>query len=125
MLGNKSHLKTSYSELNNSEKKIEIAETNDVMSDFTFVTVRFYNNTSQQEINNAINLINPVNHLMCPNNPYVYIMALENTPWDSTEETGRGSGSGSGSSSGETDDLDPDIDSIACIQYHTYGIDCN
>ncbi|MFK7832988.1 MAG: hypothetical protein AB8B52_06910 [Winogradskyella sp.] len=83
-----------------------------------FITVTFNIGTTQQEINDALNIINPVNYFTCPNSPHIIVMSF--TQNFIIEGTGRGSGS-----SGK--DLDPAIESMTGIPYiahYRFGIHC-
>lgn len=116
---------------NSFEQNYDITEINNLDTDQIFITVKFYTGTSQQDIDDAINTINPVNFFSCPNNPNNFVMRVERLS-DGTQGTGRGNNSGSnnsGGGNGETDDFDPVIDSIiesiTAIHSYRYGIFCD
>ncbi|MCB0399052.1 MAG: hypothetical protein KDD26_05390 [Winogradskyella sp.] len=96
-----------------SNEAYQIEQNSLVTQDFVSVRVNFYPNTTQQQVNNAISTLNPINHLRCADNPDVYIMVLHS----SVVGNGRGNGSGG---NGDTDNV---IEGIPSIQsYRINGI---
>lgn len=80
---------------------------------YTPVRVNFYTNTTQQEVDNAVETLNPMNYFRCVDDPDVYIMMLSNTII----------GDGRGNASGGNGDSDNVIDSITSIRsYRVNGI---
>ena len=101
------------SEFIKTNNNFQIDQTTIDEQDYYPVRINFYSNTSQQEINDAINTINPINYFRCADDEDVYIVVLP------VDETGRGNGSGG---NGDTDNV---IERIASIQSYRINGMCD
>ncbi|WP_299519431.1 hypothetical protein [Winogradskyella sp.] len=99
-----------------------------------FISITFHDYASQQDIDDAISTLNPINHFTCANNPNIIVMRFDQL--FPVNGNGRGSGSGCGScssadgsgGSSSNNDEDPiikSIGSIISIQSYRVGIWCN
>jgi len=62
-------------------------ESTNTITNPQFVRVKYFSNTTQAQINESLENINPINHLRCADDPYVYVIYLV------IQGNGRGRGS--------------------------------